>query len=130
MTRLVITARPEWSIVETARVMDRNKVKRLPVVDETGMLAGIVSLSDLLELFLRQDTAIREEITRDVLGRTLRLPEDAVRVTVQDGVVTLTGTVDKKSLIPIIERLAGSVDGVVSVHQKLDYDFDDTGIPR
>jgi CBS-domain-containing membrane protein len=129
MTRPVITARPEWSIVEAARAMDRNKIKRLPVVDETGRLAGIVSRCDLLQPFLRHDTAIREEIAHDVLGQTVRLPADSVRVTVLDGVVTVTGTVEKRSLIPIIERLCRSVDGVVSVHQTLDYTSDDTRFP-
>jgi len=128
MTSPVITARPEWSIVEAARVMDRRKVKRLPVVDEVGRLVGIVSRCDLLRLFLRHDGAIREEITHDVLGQTLWLAPDAVRVAVQDGVVTLTGKVEQKSLIPIVERLCRSVDGVVSVHQTLGYTFDDTNL--
>ncbi len=134
MTSPAITARPEWSIVEAARVMDRKKVKRLPVVDEAGRLRGIVSRSDLLQLFLRHDAAIREEISHDVLGQTLWLAPDAVRVAVQDGVVTLTGKVEQKSLIPIVERLCRSVDGVVSVHQTLTYTLDDTkldvGQPR
>lgn len=70
MTSPAVCARPGWSIVEAARTMDREGIKRLPVVDETGRLTGIVSRSDLLRLFLRHDTAIREEIARDILDRT------------------------------------------------------------
>jgi CBS-domain-containing membrane protein len=126
MTTPVVTARPEWAVVEAARAMDRRKLKRLPVVDETGRLVGIVSRCDLLELFLRHDTAIRDEITEEVLGQTLWLAPEAVSVSVRDGVVTLSGTVEKRSLIPIIERLCRSVDGVVSVHQTLEYTLDDS----
>ncbi|MCX4744773.1 CBS domain-containing protein [Kitasatospora sp. NBC_01287] len=128
MTSPAITARPDWSIVEAARVMDREKVKRLPVVDEAGRLVGIVSRSDLLQIFLRHDAAIREEITHDVLGETLWLAPTAVEVTVHDGVVSLTGRVEQKSLIPIVERLCRSVDGVVAVHNALGHTVDDTGL--
>ncbi|WP_327068604.1 CBS domain-containing protein [Kitasatospora sp. NBC_01302] len=128
MTSPAVTARPEWSIVEAARVMDRKKVKRLPVVDEAGRLVGIVSRSDLLQVFLRHDAAIREEITHDVLGQTLWLAPTSVEVTVHDGVVTLTGRVEQKSLIPIVERLCRAVDGVVAVHHTLGYTVDDTDL--
>ncbi|MEU9048202.1 MULTISPECIES: CBS domain-containing protein [unclassified Kitasatospora] len=126
MTSPPIVARPEWSIVRAARVMDRQKVKRLPVIDGDGRLVGIVSRSDLLQPFLRPDSEIADEITGDVLGETLWLDHDAVHVAVDDGVVTLTGKVHQKSLIPVVERLCNSVDGVVSVHQTLDYTVDDT----
>jgi CBS domain-containing protein len=56
--------------------MDRHQVKRLPVVDETGKVIGIVSRSDLLRVFLRRDSAIREEITYDVLSRTLSITQE------------------------------------------------------
>ncbi|MFC9329258.1 CBS domain-containing protein [Kitasatospora sp. NPDC057015] len=121
MTSPAVCARPEWSIVEAARTMDRERIKRLPVVDEAGRLTGIVSRSDLLRLFLRHDTAIREEIARDILDRTLHLAPGAVRVTVRDGVVTLAGRVEESGLIPVVERLCASVDGVVSVHQAIEH---------
>ncbi|GAA1248501.1 CBS domain-containing protein [Kitasatospora nipponensis] len=128
MTSPAVTARPHWSIVEAARVMDRKKVKRLPVVDEAGRLVGIVSRSDLLRLFLRSDAEIRAELTHDVLGQTLWLAPHAVEVTVHDGVVTLAGRVEQKSLIPVVERLCRSVDGVVAVHHTLGYTIDDTDL--
>jgi CBS-domain-containing membrane protein len=126
MSTPAITARPQWSVVEAAREMDRHKVKRLPVVDETGQLVGIVSRSDLLRVFLRQDTAIGEEITREILHRTLQVGPGAVDVTVADGVVTLRGKVGSKSLVPIAVRLCRAVDGVVTVHQELEFDADDS----
>ncbi|MER5642290.1 CBS domain-containing protein [Kitasatospora sp. NPDC002227] len=126
MTSPAVTARASWTVGEAARQMDRHKVKRLPVVDEAGRLIGIVSRADLLQVFLRHDAAIREEIVHDVLGRTLWLGPEAVQVAVDEGVVTLTGRMPRRSMIPIAEQLCRAVDGVVSVHQTLDWTEDDT----
>ncbi|MDH2387898.1 CBS domain-containing protein [Streptomyces sp. HNM0663] len=128
MTSPAVTARPGWNIVETARTMDRNGVKRLPVIDETGKVVGIVSRSDLLRPFLRHDHAIHDEIRRDVLERTLGLRPGAVEASVRDGVVTLTGRVEERADIPVIERLCQSVDGVVAVHQTIGYVYDNLGL--
>lgn len=125
MTSPAVTARPAWSIVEAARAMERTGMKRLVVVDEIGRLAGIVSRSDLLRVFLRTDRFIREEIVSDVLGRTLRLPEGVVQVRVRDGVVTLHGTLGLRSLALLVVRLAQGVDGVVNVHDLLVFEVDD-----
>lgn len=128
MTSPAVTARAGWSIPEAARAMDRHKVKRLPVVDEAGRLVGIVSRRDLLQVFLRHDAAIRQEIDHDVLGQTLWLAPGDVRTVVQDGVVTLTGRLPRRSMIPITEQLCRAVDGVVAVHQTLDWAEDDTDV--
>ncbi|MEU9126891.1 CBS domain-containing protein [Kitasatospora sp. NPDC048540] len=130
MTSPAVCARPGWSVVEAARTMDRERIKRLPVVDETERLTGIVSRSDLLRLFLRHDTAIREEISRDVLDRTLNLAPGTVQVAVHEGVVTLSGRVERQDLLPVIERLCASIDGVVSVHQTIARLRDDIGAPQ
>ncbi|AWI27476.1 CBS domain-containing protein [Streptomyces sp. ICN441] len=127
MSAPAVCARPEWNVVEAARLMEVHGVKRLPVVDETDTLLGIVSRSDLLRVFLRRDDAIRDEITRDVLQQTLGLAPSAVAVDVLEGQVTLDGSVEFRSLVPIIERLCRSVDGVVSVSAHITYRSDDTG---
>ncbi|WKX69000.1 CBS domain-containing protein [Streptomyces sp. XD-27] len=126
MSAPAVCARPEWTVVEAARLMDVQNVKRLPVVDETDRLQGIVSRSDLLRIFLRHDDAIRDEINRDLLQQTMGLAPREVTVEVREGQVTLGGTVEARSLIPIVERLCRSVDGVVSVSAHLAYRTDDT----
>ncbi|MEU2424267.1 CBS domain-containing protein [Streptomyces sp. NPDC007851] len=126
MSAPAVCARPEWTVVEAARLMETQNVKRLPVVDETDRLLGIVSRSDLLRVFLRRDEAIREEITGDLLRRTLGLDPRDVSAEVRDGRVTLAGTVDYRSLIPVVEQLCRGVDGVVSVSGNLSYKKDDS----
>jgi CBS domain-containing protein len=125
MSAPAVCARPEWSVVEAARLMEVHSVKRLPVVDEADRLQGIVSRGDLLRIFLRRDDAIRDEITRDVLRATLGLAPSEVTVDVREGQVTLGGSIEFKNLIPVVERLCRSVDGVVSVREHLAYRTDD-----
>lgn len=121
-----ITARPQWTVVEAAQVMERYRIKRLPVVDEGDRLVGLISRADLLRVFLRSDRAIREEISREVLVRTLGITPDTVTVHVVDGRVALSGTVERKSLIPVAVRLCQGVDGVVDVTEQLSHRTDDT----
>ncbi|MFE6667259.1 CBS domain-containing protein [Streptomyces sp. NPDC057697] len=125
MSAPAVCARPEWTVTEAARLMEVQDVKRLPVVDETDKLLGIVSRRDLLRVFLRPDDAIREEIERDLLQQTMGLAPSAVTVEVREGEVVLGGIVPFKSLIPIVERLCRNVDGVVSFAQNLTYRTDD-----
>ncbi|MFB8265826.1 CBS domain-containing protein [Streptomyces sp. NPDC055955] len=125
MSAPAVTARPGWSVVRAARLMRRNQIKRLPVVDSGNHVIGIVSRSDLIQLFLRRDRAIQEEILEDILTRTLQLSPSALTVDVADGVVTLSGSVPRSSLVPIVLRLCQSVDGVVDVVDRLAYEQDD-----
>jgi len=99
MTSPAVVAEPGWHAVRAARTMEHHKVKRLPVVDGDGRLIGVISRSDLVQLFLRRDRAIQEEILEDVIVRTLGLPPSALTVEVADGRVTLSGTVPRKSLM-------------------------------
>ncbi|MFH8371722.1 CBS domain-containing protein [Streptomyces sp. NPDC018031] len=126
MSAPAVCARPEWTVVEAARLMAVHGIKRLPVVDEADRLQGIVSRGDLLRVFLRTDDAIREEIHTDLLRRTMRLAPSEVSVEVREGQVTLTGSVPARSLIPVVVQLCRGVDGVVSVAEHLRYTTDDS----
>ncbi|MGW7573316.1 CBS domain-containing protein [Streptomyces sp. NPDC054765] len=119
MSAPAVCAHPEWTVVEAARLMEVQNVKRLPVVDETETLLGIVSRSDLLRVFLRQDKAIQEEIAREVIGRTARLGAAGVTADVVQGQVALHGSVDEPLLTPVLVRMCAGVDGVVSVSEDL-----------
>ncbi|WP_030690707.1 CBS domain-containing protein [Streptomyces globisporus] len=125
MSSPAVVARPEWSVVRAARVMDRAGVKRLPVVDAEGQLVGVLSRSDLVQLFLRRDRAIQEEIVEDVVTHTLGLSPSALSVEVADSRVTLSGAVRRRSLVPVLLRLCDGVDGVVGGVDRLTYEDDD-----
>lgn len=115
---------------EAARLMHARRVKQLPVTEETGTLIGIVSRRDLLGVFLRSDEDIRDELLHGVLERTLWLtPREAqLRVTVDQGIVTLQGSIDRKSMLDIVVGLAYGVEGVVGVINRVRPVTDDTRI--
>jgi CBS-domain-containing membrane protein len=113
------------SLTTAAKLMDAERVKRLPVVDERGHLVGILSRRDLLRTYLREDGAIRHEVTEDVLLRSLWIEPDTVTVEVERGVVTLAGTVDRRSTVPLVARMVEAVAGVVEVRNHLSYHYDD-----
>ncbi|GAC1334283.1 MAG: CBS domain-containing protein [Candidatus Dormibacteria bacterium] len=48
MTRSVVTTRPEALVVDIVRLMARNKITGLPVVDSSNRLIGVVSESDII----------------------------------------------------------------------------------
>ncbi len=129
MTSPVVTIGPGESVVAAARLMHRHQVKRLVVVGPDGRLAGIVSRGDLVRVFLRPDADIREEILSEVFGDYLGTNLALVRVTVTEGMVTLAGEVEKRSMIPFAVRMARSVDGVVDVTDELTFAVDDTRQP-
>ncbi|MFI2206512.1 CBS domain-containing protein [Streptomyces sp. NPDC020192] len=126
MTVPPVTVRAEDTIVEAARTMAHRRVERLPVVDEEDRLVGIVTRRDLLRVFLRSDTEIRDEVVEEVLGRALWLPPRSVDVFVVEGVVTLAGRMERKSDTEIAVSLTRQVDGVVAVVDNLTYHLDDS----
>jgi CBS domain-containing protein len=128
MTAPPITVGPDASLPEAARLLHRHQIKRLPVLDPAGPLVGIVSRADLLKVFLRSDDQIAQEVRQQVLRRALWVDPDTVGVEVGDGVVTLTGQLERRSLIPIAVRLVHGVDGVVEVVDRLGFEFDDSTI--
>lgn len=115
MTSPALTVRPDATLAQAARTMARANVKRLPVVDATGLLQGIVSRSDLLKVFLRTDEDIAEEVRREVVSYLFPMPGSNVRVEVRDGAVKLVGRVRDTSLVPVAARLVRAVEGVVDV---------------
>ncbi|NDU71513.1 CBS domain-containing protein [Actinomadura sp. DSM 109109] len=124
MSTPVVTVAPTTPVAEAARVLNAHGFKAVPVVRD-GRLAGIVARRDLLSVFHRSDADIRDEIIDDVLVCRLWQDPAEVHVRVQEGVVHLTGRVERKSLIPIMVRMAAATEGVVHVVQNLGYDYDD-----
>ena len=125
MTAPAITVGPDATVTEAARLLHRHGIKRLPVVDPAGPLLGIVSRADLLKVFLRSDAEIAQEIRQEVLVRAMWVDPDSVTVQVRDGVVTLTGQLERRSLIPTAVSLVHGIDGVVDVVDQLTFGLDD-----
>ena len=50
MSRNVVACRTSDSVADTARLLQQHRIHRVPVLDDSGRLAGIVSVNDLARL--------------------------------------------------------------------------------
>lgn len=124
-----VTVRPDATLAEAARLMNSHHLSCLLVVDEDGNLLGEVTPRDLLRIFLRPDAEIRAEVIDEILVRYLGTNPAMVHVRVTDGVVFISGEVERKSMLSIVLPAIRAVDGVVDVEGQLDYAIDDTRYP-
>lgn len=121
MTGPAVTIGPDAPVEEAARRMYDRRVKRLPVVNEAGLLLGIISRVDVLSVFDRPDAEIRREVMRQVLPDILATVPHGLDVTVRDGIVTLAGPLrsdrDGRAILDAVRH----VQGVVAVRDRLSY---------
>jgi CBS domain-containing protein len=120
MTSPVVTVRPGAPVAHAARIAAIQHVRRLPVVDTDDTLVGIVTRSDLLRVFLRDDEAIRQHVVT-FIRRQLFIDTSTVEISVRDGVVTLTGQLASRVMFePLVDTIRDTT-GVVAVHDNIRY---------
>lgn len=129
MSSPAVTIAPDASIVAAARIFDRQHLSHLVVTGADGTLVGILTPRDLLKVYLRTDADIRGEILGEVITKYLGCDPDRAQVKVTDGIVTLRGEVERRSMVPLAGRMARAVDGVVDVVNELAYAVDDRHLP-
>jgi CBS domain-containing protein len=125
MTAPALTIEANRPVGVAAKLMVEKGVNRLPVVEDSK-LVGIVTRADLVRAFVRSDAEIAQEIRDDVVVRGVWLDKHSVQVEVEDGEVTLAGTLDTRADAAVLEALVRRVPGVVGVHSKLAWTDDET----
>lgn len=86
----LVAAAPEASFSQAARLMRENRLKAMPVRDEEGRLAGIVSIADVMELYIDAvglgDRAVTADDIRAVLERPVAevMRREVVHFTLDD----------------------------------------------
>jgi CBS domain-containing protein len=119
MTGEPITVGEDTPIEEVVRLMERRRIKRLPVMRGTKVV-GIVSRANLLHALAsvarealpaaKDDQAIRERVLAE-LAKQPWAPHDLIDVTVRNGVVELWGvfTADhqREAATVVAENIAG-----------------------
>ncbi|MEU8995365.1 CBS domain-containing protein [Streptomyces caniferus] len=113
------TVRADDSVVRAARLMSASGVERLPVVDEEARLVGMVTRRDVLQIFARPDSAIRDEVMDEIVVRALWLSPQSVEVSVHDGLVTIAGNLESSGQVAVAIRMVRQVDGVTAVVSRL-----------
>jgi CBS domain-containing protein len=126
MTRGVIAVQPDTSVHEIAAVLEKNAIKRVPVL-QNGQLVGIVSRANLiqavasarkgLEISL-SDSAIREGLFAH-LKRQPWAHTGLMNITVTDGVVDLWGNIESDAERRAIRVAAEATKGVNAVNDNL-----------
>jgi len=119
MTAPAITIGPDAPVEAAARLMYDRRVKRLPVVNASGRLLGIVSRVDVLAVFSRSDAEIRDEVVHRVLPEVLLSTPRDLQVTVADGIVTISGKPQGDQTDRAILDAIRHVQGVVAVRDRL-----------
>jgi CBS-domain-containing membrane protein len=127
MTSPAITIDALQSVDAAATLMIQRKINRLPVT-EGGKLVGIVTRSDVVSTFARSDDDLAEVIRNDVLRHTLWRDPDTFRVSVTDGVASISGEVERRSTATILENMVKMVPGIVSVKADIKWTLDDRDI--
>jgi CBS domain-containing protein len=119
MSRNVVTVPVSATVQDAARLMTRHNVNRLPVI-EHGVMVGIVTRSDLIRAYVHSD----EEIAGDVelLIAVLPEPMSKVGVSVEDGIVSLTGVVETSAEARLVARMVAEIEGVAGVDTRLSWE--------
>ena len=127
MSDRVVTATPDASLSQIATLLERNRIKRVPIV-ENGRLVGVVSRANLIQALASSPTFSPEGAQSDRAIRLevlARLAEQSWtgfgerNVVVSGGVVHLWGLVGSPEERRALIALAESVPGVKAVADEL-----------
>lgn len=129
MTRNVVTATADTPLSTIANLLEKNAIKRVPIVEE-GKVIGIVSRANLLQALASpgtrakgaatgaDDSKIRETVLSQLKAEPWTRPS-LINVIVQDGAVELWGIVDSASEKKAVRVAAEVTPGVRAVNDNL-----------
>ena len=127
MSTDVVSVAGDTPLDEVVGLMERRRIKRVPVV-EGEALVGIVSRADLLRSLLgvldaqpaeaRRDEEILELIQAELAKRSW-VPRDGLSISVKDGVVDLNGVILEEEEREALRVVAENAPGVKAVEDHL-----------
>ncbi|MFB6283223.1 MAG: IMP dehydrogenase [Halobacteria archaeon] len=115
VTRNVVTVSPDAEITEAENLMERENVSGVPVVNDEGVLKGILSRRDIRPLKYHDYTTVSEIMTRDVVTVESEVDaEEALELMYEN----------KVERLPVLED--GSVEGIMTMRSILRrHEYDD-----
>lgn len=128
MTRRVITAAPDTPLREIANLLEKHRIKRVPIV-QNGKLVGIVSRANLVQALASlkaepgagattDDETVRRTVVNRLSAQSWAHPSQ-INVIVQSGTVDLWGFVDSEDERKAVRVLAEGTPGVRAVNDHL-----------
>ena len=127
MTRQPITVDEDTSLDRVVHLMERHRIKRLPVVRK-GKVVGIISRANLMRALAsihrstyktsRNDQEIRKRIVADIDKQNWAYGAD-IMVLVRDGIVDLCGTLSNPSQRAALKGLVREKSGVRKLYDHL-----------
>ena len=127
MTRDPVSVTPDTPLKEVVELMERRRIKRVPVLDG-DVPVGILSRADLLRALAgvleekpvpaTSDEEIRERILAE-LAKAAWVPRDGIAITVKNGVVDLNGVILDEKERGALRVAAENVPGVRTVEDHL-----------
>jgi CBS domain-containing protein len=126
MTQPAISVTADAPLAEVVRLMERHRIKRLPVVEQ-GKLVGLVTRTDLLRAVVARQALpradVKDEELRARIDAMLRDEDWAssavVHVQVEGGVAQLWGTVESEDQREALLLAVRGVPGVKDVQPHL-----------
>ncbi len=128
MSREIISATEETSLQEIANLLERHRIKRVPIIDEDGKLVGVVSRSNLVQALATSpaqmqpsetDRAARLEILSRLAEQQAWTDFGDRNITVSNGEARIWGLVgspsERQGLIALVE----GVPGVTTVRDEM-----------
>jgi len=126
MTRNVISVMTDTLLKDIAEVLERNSIKRVPVL-ASGRLVGIIARSNLIQVLATTRQEIQQPLSDSAIRRSLlsHLKEEPwsdtwqLNVTVNDGVVDIWGICRSDAERDAVRIAATNVPGVREVNNHL-----------
>ena len=126
MTSKVVTATPDTPLRDIATLLEKNGIKRVPIVKD-GKMVGIVSRANLLQALassrIPQDVDVGDSAIRESLVARLQAASWAnaalINVIVQDGTADLWGIVDTEAEKKAVRVAAEITPGVRGINDHL-----------
>ena len=127
MTRDPVSVAPDTPLKEIVGLMERHRIKRVPVLDgevpvgilsRADLLRGLAGELDQVPAGATSDEEIREHILAE-LARAAWVPRDGIAITVENGVVDLNGVILDEKEREALRVAAENVPGVRAVEDHL-----------
>ena len=127
MTSTVMTASPSTSLAEIAELLERNNIKRVPIV-ANGKLVGIVSRANVVQAVascLRNDNSTNQPdagLREAILARFKNEPwaqTCLINVTVNQGTADLWGVAESEAQKKAFRVAAEATPGICAVNDNL-----------